>query len=81
MELEARWDQIADLDAAIDEVDQAITESGMRGRLTPPPPAPVDGDGNPQDHEPVRTARRTRSGSRATSRGGSRSGWGSCGRD
>lgn len=61
MELEARWDQIADLDAAIAEVDQAITESGLRGRLAKPPAAPVDGDGNPQDHDPGRTARRTRS--------------------
>src|SRR4051812_47567717 len=31
----AEWDQVTELDAAIGEVDQAITESGMRGRLTP----------------------------------------------
>ncbi|WP_260725086.1 replication initiator [Dactylosporangium roseum] len=34
-ELAAEWDQVAELDAAIAELDQAITASGMRGHLTP----------------------------------------------
>jgi hypothetical protein len=64
MQEAARWDQVAELDAAIDEVDQAITESGLRGRLTAPPPAPVDADGNLQEHEPERKTRRTHSNHR-----------------
>ncbi len=34
----AEWDQVADLEAAIGEVEQAITESGMRGAVAPPHP-------------------------------------------
>ncbi|UWP87672.1 replication initiation protein [Dactylosporangium fulvum] len=47
----AEWDQAAELEAAIGELDQAITESGMRGRLTPV------GDGG--DEQPAK--RRVRS--------------------
>ncbi len=34
-ERQAQWDQVADLDAAIDDVDQVLAESGLRGHLTP----------------------------------------------
>jgi hypothetical protein len=47
----AEWDQVADLDGAIRDVDEAITESGMRGHLDPV--GPTSNAPNP--------ARRTRS--------------------
>jgi Replication initiator protein, pSAM2 len=35
-ERNARWDQVADLDAAIQEVEEAIAAEGLRGRVAPP---------------------------------------------
>jgi len=35
-EREAAWTQLADLDAAIDEVERAIAVEGLRGRVAPP---------------------------------------------
>ncbi len=32
----AQWDQVTDLDAAIAEVEQAISAEGLRGRIAPP---------------------------------------------
>jgi hypothetical protein len=43
-ERNGRWDQVADLDAAIDEVEAAIAAEGLRGRVAPPH-TPDDGDG------------------------------------
>ncbi|HET8660707.1 MAG TPA: replication initiator [Micromonosporaceae bacterium] len=59
-EQSAEWDQVADLDDAISEVDQAITESGLRGRLTPVGPTPGDGDQAEEQtgHRRVRSTRR-----------------------
>jgi hypothetical protein len=55
----AEWDQVADLEAAIAEVDQAITESGLRGRLTPVGrPAEDDQADNAARHRRVRSTRR-----------------------
>ena len=34
-ELRGRWDQVADLDAAIDEVEELIAAEGLRGRVAP----------------------------------------------
>lgn len=59
-ELAAEWDQIADLDAAIIEVDEAITESGLRGRLTPVGTAAA-GDGDQADEHDQPRVRRIRS--------------------
>jgi hypothetical protein len=42
-ERNARWDQVADLDAAIQEVEEAIAAEGLRGRVAPPH-QPDDGD-------------------------------------
>jgi len=52
----AQWDQVADLDEAIVEVEQAIAAEGLRGRVAPPHDNPDDED---QDDEP--THRRIRS--------------------
>ena len=54
----AEWNQVAELDDAIRDIDEVITESGMRGRLTPVGP-PQNGDEDRAD-EP-NTPRRTRS--------------------
>jgi hypothetical protein len=52
----AAWDQVADLDEAISEVEEAITESGMRGAVAPErTPRRKDGIAVPDG------ARRTRS--------------------
>ncbi|WP_433610339.1 replication initiator [Dactylosporangium sp. CA-139114] len=50
----AEWDQVAELEAGIGELDQAIIASGMRGRL-----APVGGDADEQPAKRrVRSTRR-----------------------
>ncbi|MFB9183287.1 replication initiator [Dactylosporangium sucinum] len=54
-EAAAEWDQVAELEAAIVELDQAITESGMRGRLTPVGKSP---DGEPKPERRVRSTKR-----------------------
>jgi Replication initiator protein, pSAM2 len=33
----SEWDQIPDIDAGIDEVDEALSHQGLRGHLTPMP--------------------------------------------
>ncbi|HET9516485.1 MAG TPA: replication initiator, partial [Actinoplanes sp.] len=47
---EARWDQVAELDQAITEVEEAIAAEGLRGRVAPPHHDPddpnPDGNGN-----------------------------------
>lgn len=35
-ELTSQWDQVADLDQAIEEVEEAISAEGLRGRVAPP---------------------------------------------
>jgi hypothetical protein len=52
-EAHARWDQVADLDEAIAEVEAAIAAEGMRGRVAPPH--------DHSDGEPAGGKRRTRS--------------------
>jgi len=52
----AQWDQVADLDAAIDEVEQAIAAEGLRGRVAPPRP----GDGEDRDDRQPKRVRSTR---------------------
>src|SRR5205814_6458856 len=44
----AEWDQLVDLDAAIDEVDRAITAEGLRGRVTPPREREDQDDAHPK---------------------------------
>ncbi len=39
---ESLWDQVADLDQAIVEVEEAIAAEGLRGRVAPPHPGPDD---------------------------------------
>src|SRR4051812_41044066 len=56
----AEWDQVADLDAAIGEVEQAITESGMRGSVAPAHPT-RDDTGTVTDDEDNTGPRRVRS--------------------
>jgi hypothetical protein len=52
----AKWDQLAELDEAIAEVEEAITAEGLRGRLAPPHTTP---DGDDQDRpRRVRSTRR-----------------------
>ncbi|MEV8517579.1 replication initiator [Dactylosporangium sp. NPDC051484] len=53
----AQWDQVAELETAIGELDQAITESGMRGRLTPV--GNPNSDSDQADEQPAK--RRVRS--------------------
>jgi replication initiator protein RepSA len=56
-ERNAAWDQVADLDAAIDEVERAIAAEGLRGRIAPAHTPAGDED---LDDEPVRRHRSTR---------------------
>jgi Replication initiator protein, pSAM2 len=50
----AAWDQVADLDEAITEVEEAITESGMRGAVAPAHPSrDEDGVANGGNDEPT----------------------------
>ncbi|GAA1797243.1 replication initiator [Planosporangium flavigriseum] len=53
----ARWDQVADLDAAIDEVEQAIAAGGLRGRIAPPHDDADDKD-EPKKSKKKRSTRR-----------------------
>ncbi|MFI5491862.1 replication initiator [Actinoplanes sp. NPDC051859] len=39
---EAQWDQVAELDQAIAEVEESIAAEGLRGRVAPPHPGPDD---------------------------------------
>jgi hypothetical protein len=55
----AEWDEVRELEAGIAELDLAITESGMRGRLTPVGP-PAEGDDQVDAPKPVRRVRSTR---------------------
>lgn len=55
----AQWDQVADLDEAISEVEKAIAAHGLRGRVAPPRSSPADGDPGGEDDRAGR--RRTRS--------------------
>ena len=59
-EAAAEWGQVADLEAAIAEVDQAITESGLRGRLAPVGKSPSDGEDQADDERKTRRVRSTR---------------------
>ncbi|MGH3659012.1 MAG: replication initiator, partial [Micromonosporaceae bacterium] len=43
----AEWDQVADIDAAIGEVTEAIAEAGLRGQVAPAPGKP--GEENAED--------------------------------
>jgi hypothetical protein len=53
----AQWDQVADLDAAIREVEEAIAGEGLRGRVAPPHQPSDDQD----DEDAAAGRRRTRS--------------------
>jgi len=55
-EREGAWDQVADLDAAITEVEQAIAAEGLRGRVAPSH-EPDDNRGT-DGHRRVRSTRR-----------------------
>ena len=59
----AQWDQAADIDAAIDELEQAITESGLRGTTGPAHPR-REPDGTladpEEEHAGTRRVRSTR---------------------
>ncbi|GAA5176927.1 hypothetical protein GCM10023322_00300 [Rugosimonospora acidiphila] len=54
----SEWDQVADLDEAIREVEEAIAAEGLRGRVVPP--RPVDGEEPDQDADGKRRIRSTR---------------------
>src|SRR5262249_39973844 len=53
----AQWAQVAEVDEAIREVEEAIAAEGLRGHITPPP---TNDDGEEQGAEPkrVRSTRR-----------------------
>ena len=53
----AQWDQVADLDAAIDELEAAITTEGLRGR---PAPAHTTADDQADDGDGKRRVRSTK---------------------
>lgn len=55
----AEWDQVRELEAAVAELDVAITESGMRGHLTPVG-KPEDADDQVDAPKPVRRVRSTK---------------------
>jgi hypothetical protein len=52
------WDQVADLDEAIREIEEAITAEGLRGRVAPPHANPDDEED--QDDDGKRRIRSTR---------------------
>ncbi|MFK3981279.1 replication initiator [Micromonospora sp. NPDC050397] len=54
----SQWDQVADLDEAIQEVEEAIAAEGLRGRVGPP--HHVDGDDQADDDNGPRRKRSTR---------------------
>ena len=56
----AEWDQVADLDAAIAEVERAVAAEGLRGRVAPPHAGDdqADEDGEPHRPRRVRSTRR-----------------------
>jgi hypothetical protein len=55
----AQWDQVAEIDEAIREVEEAITTEGLRGRVAPPHRKPDDEDEDQAD-EGKRRVRSTR---------------------
>jgi hypothetical protein len=58
-ELMAEWDQVADLDQAIAEVEEAIAAEGLRGRIAPRH-TPIDADDQDDEHgrRRIRSTRR-----------------------
>ncbi|GAB3949303.1 hypothetical protein GCM10027614_47920 [Micromonospora vulcania] len=54
----SQWDQVADLDEAIQEVEEAIAAEGLRGRVGPP--HRVDGDDQADEDNGPRRKRSTR---------------------
>ena len=54
----AQWDQVADLDEAIAEVEQAIAAEGLRGRVAPPHGESEDQDDADPGRKRIRSTRR-----------------------
>jgi hypothetical protein len=65
-----RWRQVAELDAAIDEVEALMSVSGLRGRVGPPRPAGRGGSGDGAGQGPVSSERSTLRRCRSTRRRG-----------
>jgi hypothetical protein len=57
-ERDAEWDQVADLDDAIAEVEEAIAVEGLRGRIAPPHGNDTDDQGDEDRPRRVRSTKR-----------------------
>lgn len=54
----SQWDQVAEIDEAIAEVEQAIAAEGLRGRIAPPHHRDDQGEEQPARRRRVRSTRR-----------------------